>query len=298
MEFARAFYARFLAGVPFAESVRRARLAIRDAFPGDPTWLAYAAFAHPLAAVAADASSPPVDLPPPIPSDVGASPRACPPRVVRRGDPTQRRRRLAWITAAVVLGLVTFPALHLVKTPTRVRFDLELSRLDLTVAGPDPPPLTALAFDHLTLSRFSRVELHPSKLEALEEGLWKDVPFSTPLRIDSSGAAQITLTSTNPAVQSPIGSIGRLRLRDRDRVELRQARLTALDVDWKTGHLHTVIDGIAGEIRVGPRGLTKDHRLSLYQKLVAGRLWAWLTSWIAGCLSAAVALEKLLKPGS
>ncbi|MCP4660137.1 MAG: tetratricopeptide repeat protein [bacterium] len=47
--FATAFYHEFLRGVPIAEAVRRARLAIREEFPGDPTWLAYALYAHPLA---------------------------------------------------------------------------------------------------------------------------------------------------------------------------------------------------------------------------------------------------------
>jgi len=47
--FALAFYREFLRDVPIAEAVRRARLEIREEFPGDPTWLAYALYAHPLA---------------------------------------------------------------------------------------------------------------------------------------------------------------------------------------------------------------------------------------------------------
>lgn len=48
--FAEAFYARFAgARETFGEAVRQARLELRRACPGDPTWLAYTAFAHPLA---------------------------------------------------------------------------------------------------------------------------------------------------------------------------------------------------------------------------------------------------------
>ncbi len=49
-EFARAFYRALLEDVlPIGEAVRRARLEIRELFPGDPIWLAYTVFAHPLA---------------------------------------------------------------------------------------------------------------------------------------------------------------------------------------------------------------------------------------------------------
>jgi hypothetical protein len=47
--FAKAFYEHFLGGQPIGESARQARLRVRDEFPGDPTWLAYTVFAHPLA---------------------------------------------------------------------------------------------------------------------------------------------------------------------------------------------------------------------------------------------------------
>lgn len=50
--FARAFYEAFLAGQPIAEAVRSARRQLRDAFPGDPTWLAYTVYAHPRAVCA------------------------------------------------------------------------------------------------------------------------------------------------------------------------------------------------------------------------------------------------------
>ncbi len=45
--FAEVFYRELLNGVAIGEAVRRARFEIREAFPGDPTWLGYAAFAHP-----------------------------------------------------------------------------------------------------------------------------------------------------------------------------------------------------------------------------------------------------------
>jgi DNA polymerase III delta prime subunit len=48
-EFARALYQRLLSGIPLGEAVHAARLEIRDAAPGDPSWLAYSVFGHPLA---------------------------------------------------------------------------------------------------------------------------------------------------------------------------------------------------------------------------------------------------------
>ena len=47
--FADAFYERFLkAELPMGEAIRQARERIRSQFPGDPTWLAYTVFSHPL----------------------------------------------------------------------------------------------------------------------------------------------------------------------------------------------------------------------------------------------------------
>jgi CHAT domain len=48
-EFAVAFYRFFFGGMPIAESFRQARIYLHERFPGDPTWLAYTLFAHPLA---------------------------------------------------------------------------------------------------------------------------------------------------------------------------------------------------------------------------------------------------------
>lgn len=48
--FAAETYRRLLAGVPLARAVREARLHLRRAHPGDPTWVAYTVFGQPLAA--------------------------------------------------------------------------------------------------------------------------------------------------------------------------------------------------------------------------------------------------------
>ncbi len=47
--FSSAFYRKFLSGTPIGEAMRQARLEIHERYPGDSTWLAYTAFAHPLA---------------------------------------------------------------------------------------------------------------------------------------------------------------------------------------------------------------------------------------------------------
>ena len=45
--FSRSFYRNFLGGKPFGEAVRRARIDLRDQFPGDPAWLAYTVYGEP-----------------------------------------------------------------------------------------------------------------------------------------------------------------------------------------------------------------------------------------------------------
>lgn len=55
--FAETFYSSFLSGVPLGEAVRKARLSLAGAFPGDPTRFAYAAFGDP----AAVSTRPPTD---------------------------------------------------------------------------------------------------------------------------------------------------------------------------------------------------------------------------------------------
>jgi CHAT domain len=47
--FAKEFYRRFLGNEPIAEALRQTRLHVRNLFPGDPSWLAYIAYAHPSA---------------------------------------------------------------------------------------------------------------------------------------------------------------------------------------------------------------------------------------------------------
>ncbi len=66
--FARTFYARFLGGEPIGEAVRQARWETKKLFPGDPSWLAYTVFAHPLTACQEDfrvrsARTSPLELP-------------------------------------------------------------------------------------------------------------------------------------------------------------------------------------------------------------------------------------------
>jgi hypothetical protein len=53
--FEQTFYRLFLSGTPIGEAVRQARLAIKD---GNPTWLAYTVFAHPLATCSGTAVQP------------------------------------------------------------------------------------------------------------------------------------------------------------------------------------------------------------------------------------------------
>ncbi len=71
--FAEAFYQDFLAGVPIGEAVRQARLRIKKRFPGDPTWLAYTVFAHPLASCKKRTV---VDIAPPDDPDTPGKPAA------------------------------------------------------------------------------------------------------------------------------------------------------------------------------------------------------------------------------
>ena len=49
VEFADSFYRFFVEGYSLAESVLRARLSLRDRYPGDPSWLTFTVFGHPLA---------------------------------------------------------------------------------------------------------------------------------------------------------------------------------------------------------------------------------------------------------
>jgi len=107
--FAGQFYAELVAGQPLAEAVRRSRLYLKKAFPGDPTWLAYAAFGHPGARLAvteeakgpvptpltAPAPHPPPTLTSPLPTPSGRSRKSWSRRGVLKG--------VAALTAAVAL---------------------------------------------------------------------------------------------------------------------------------------------------------------------------------------------------
>jgi formylglycine-generating enzyme required for sulfatase activity len=74
LRFAEEFYGQMLSGEELGEAVRKARLAVRDEFPHDTGWLAYTAFAHPLARCSqapvrqetAPAVEPPRVEPPPV----------------------------------------------------------------------------------------------------------------------------------------------------------------------------------------------------------------------------------------
>jgi CHAT domain-containing protein len=57
-QFAKAFYGKFLSGVPFAEAVRSARVALRESFENSPSYLAYTAFGHPLARATSESTTP------------------------------------------------------------------------------------------------------------------------------------------------------------------------------------------------------------------------------------------------
>jgi hypothetical protein len=64
--FAHAFYAHFLGGEPIGEAVRQARREVKERFPGDPSWLAYTVFAHPLAACLSGGSHTRAERPSPL----------------------------------------------------------------------------------------------------------------------------------------------------------------------------------------------------------------------------------------
>lgn len=99
--FAQAFYHFFIMGAPIAEAVYSARQAIRS--EGNPTWLAYTVFAHPLAVCA-----------PPTKRELPAEPTgigiAVPPLAIAATLP---RWPQAWAAAGVVLLLLILAAGYL-----------------------------------------------------------------------------------------------------------------------------------------------------------------------------------------
>jgi len=74
---------------------------------------------------------------------------------------------------------------------------------------------------------------------------------------------------------------------------LRDFRLARLDLVRQDGPLRLTLDGFAQKVRSGPRGLARDHRLSLYEQWVHGRLVQTLIAWITGWLALALGLEEL-----
>lgn len=146
-DMARAFYQRFLEGMPIAEAMRQARRELRQRYPGDATWLAYTVFAHPLArCVSAPRVMPEAPL----------GPVAGPPAKASGRETLHRLRR----TAAVLLaGLLAFLIVDRVETETRVELDLVVERMSFRLAGDEPQFLLARTIDwqYLGLSDFDSV---------------------------------------------------------------------------------------------------------------------------------------------
>ncbi len=175
--FASTFYAAFLAGTPIAEAFRQARLAIRT--PGDPSWLAYTLFAHPLARC----REPPTGMMPPIPDESAAvEPKPSPASEEQPGPGAQRVRRqrasgagwrrFLWAGCGLAIGLLSLAGAFFVRPPARVQLDLIVDRLAFTVGGEDRQALVdvPLAFRSLTLARFGRLELYPRELAVAGDG--------------------------------------------------------------------------------------------------------------------------------
>ena len=77
---------------------------------------------------------------------------------------------------------------------------------------------------------------------------------------------------------------------------LREFRLSRLDlIPQGGGPLRLTLDGIARKVRSGPQGLDRDHRLSLYERWVRGRLVQSLVAWITGSIALALGLEELCR---
>lgn len=75
--------------------------------------------------------------------------------------------------------------------------------------------------------------------------------------------------------------------------DLRDFRLRRLDLASQGGPLKLSLDGVVGAIRSGPRGLARDHRLTLYQKWGRGTAVSSLVAWITGWIALALGLEEL-----
>lgn len=211
--FARMFYSELLAGAVIGEAVRRARLVVRDACPGDPTWLAYSAYAHPLASCRAantGAGS----------SGLTTGPQGEPTTEVPRVDPPDREPRLPkprsrWSTALVgfFVAVVIFGSLFAIPWTTPVRLDLVVERLRFTVSGTEARKLIdgTVSWRSLMLNDFSRIELErPAAIEISDNGSdWQASDTIDRIVLTArSNLAQATLEGTGLA-DSP-ASLGTL----------------------------------------------------------------------------------------
>jgi len=123
--FTEVFYTAVLGGSPIAAALRQARLAIREEFPGDPTWLAYTLYAHPLAVSedVEDATAEPEEAAIPSPGR-GERSRGRPVPPGSRAA-TQKRERLRLAAAAILAAAFVAIALATRLWPAAVPSALE-----------------------------------------------------------------------------------------------------------------------------------------------------------------------------
>ncbi len=227
----QAFYRAFLINqLPIGAAMHQARLAVREKFPQDPTWLAYTVYAHPLAARRPVAALPPEDLPPQPPLDtVRSSP-------FNPVPPQPPRPVLRWISGAllVLLPFLLFAGLQGVRTATLIHLEVVASRVEMAIgeAGRDPILDLAPGVRALTLTRFSRVELQPAELRWQMPG----AALSTWSPQNPVPAAWV-LTARGPSAalawqlpDAPLTTVGSLPLAPGARLVL-TASLSAEDVD-------------------------------------------------------------------
>lgn len=74
---------------------------------------------------------------------------------------------------------------------------------------------------------------------------------------------------------------------------LRDFQLSRVDLDPQGGPLHISLEGTAQQIRSGPKGQARDHRLSLYDRWVRGHLVQSLAAWMTGWIALALTLFEL-----
>lgn len=142
--FCRSFYESFLAGLPLGEAVRRARLVVRERFPGDPGWLAYTVFGHPSASCRKA-----------VKEDAEETPETPPPGPFRRRLPPALRRRLliaALVVSPLLLALFGDMAHRSRETMLRLNDHLTYPSATLLATGADA---TASLFMNALTSPFS-----------------------------------------------------------------------------------------------------------------------------------------------